>query len=54
MGPEDSLHMKKHGFVQDLGSKGSASRTSRVLLNVEESIEEVSITENLELGTSGN
>ncbi|KAB2600447.1 hypothetical protein D8674_010718 [Pyrus ussuriensis x Pyrus communis] len=53
VGTEDSLHMKKHGFVQDLGSKGSASRTSKVSLNVEESIEEVSITENLELGTSG-
>ncbi|XP_068331417.1 uncharacterized protein [Pyrus communis] len=53
VGIEDSLHMKKHGFVQDLGSKGSASRTSEVSLNVKDSIEEVSITENLELGTSG-
>ncbi|KAM1689896.1 hypothetical protein TB2_031153 [Malus domestica] len=49
MRTEDIPHMKKHGFVQDLDSE----RTSRVPLNVEESKVEVSITENLALGTSG-
>ncbi|BBG93394.1 RNA recognition motif-containing protein [Prunus dulcis] len=55
METEDSLGMEKRSFVQDLDNEGGpAPRTTRVSLNVEElSKQEVSITQNLELGTSG-